>query len=279
VTDSAGRVYVSDIANNVVQQFTETGMFLEKWGEFGQGDAQFFQPSGLAIDSLNQNLFVADSGNARIQVFGLESTTPTPIQSRLQVQSVDLQGNAIEGMRAVIRAENGTEVHSGFTPLTFDGHTGSTYRVTVSNYDGRIFDHWVDDASNNNRTRPLSLAANTTIVAAYDPGDSIRGFSSLRYDGTEAQPDLTVNAIALDNIQPLRMWMIIDPQSFNSSAGTGTYKVYATNGYLQSLKGDPTRMEDFAFSHWSDDGSINRIRTLTIGEATMVTAVYVRIVP
>ena len=55
------------------------------------------------------------------------------------------------------------------------------------------------------------------------------------------------------------MWTIIDPLSSDSS-GT-TYKVYASNH------------QDRVFDHW-DDGSTDRIRTLTISADTAMTAFY-----
>ena len=42
--------------------------FLRKWGTDGEGDGQFNSPLGLAIDR-DGNVYVADSGNGRIQMF------------------------------------------------------------------------------------------------------------------------------------------------------------------------------------------------------------------
>jgi hypothetical protein len=53
--------------------------------------------------------------------------------------------------------------------------------------------------------------------------------------------------------------ILIFPQS--SDASSTTYKVYASN------------YKDRVFDHW-EDGSKDRIRTLTIGEATTITAYY-----
>jgi Asp-tRNA(Asn)/Glu-tRNA(Gln) amidotransferase A subunit family amidase len=96
---------------------------------------------------------------------------------------------------------------------------------------------------------------------AEQTGDKVRGFAPLTFTGTtEQQPDLTVKATTLDGSRSLRMWIVIDPQSSDASAGT-TYKVYANN------------YRDRQFDHW-EDGSTERIRILTIGTDTAITAFY-----
>jgi uncharacterized protein YjbI with pentapeptide repeats len=72
--DSDGKVYVADYAisyynNNRIQKFTSAGYFLSKWGSRGSGEGQFNGPNGISVDS-DGKVYVADSGNDRIQVFG-----------------------------------------------------------------------------------------------------------------------------------------------------------------------------------------------------------------
>ena len=81
----------------------------------------------------------------------------------------------------------------------------------------------------------------------------------MTYKHAAGQPALTVNAEPLDGSRTLHMWMIIDPQSADSSGAT--YKVY------------PSNCQDRTFDHWSD-GSKDRIRTLTIGEDATIAAFY-----
>lgn len=51
--DSRGRLFVGDRGNNRIQLFTQDGMFLEEWTQFGR-------PSGIWIDS-NDVIYVTDS--------------------------------------------------------------------------------------------------------------------------------------------------------------------------------------------------------------------------
>lgn len=70
--DPAGNVYIADPGNNRVQKFDRNGTslsFLGAPGELGGfGIGQFPRPSGIAVDAGN-NLYVADTGNNRVQVF------------------------------------------------------------------------------------------------------------------------------------------------------------------------------------------------------------------
>ena len=43
--------------------------YLTQWGSSGSNDGEFAEPSGVAVDTTDQKVFVADTGNSRIQVF------------------------------------------------------------------------------------------------------------------------------------------------------------------------------------------------------------------
>jgi len=59
---------VSEYGNDRIQVFDPQGKFLRKWGSEGNGDGEFSQPQGLAIDS-DGDVYVSDQGNHRILVF------------------------------------------------------------------------------------------------------------------------------------------------------------------------------------------------------------------
>jgi len=70
--DKQDRLYVADLGNNRVQRFTfnqkGAAVFDGKWGEQGADPGQFDRPYGVCVDG-DGNLYVADFGNHRIQVF------------------------------------------------------------------------------------------------------------------------------------------------------------------------------------------------------------------
>jgi DNA-binding beta-propeller fold protein YncE len=69
------------VAEGRIQKFSSTGAFLGKWGYPGFGDGQFQSPSAVSVDSTG-NIYVADTGNARIQKF---APTVVPVPTRTTV--------------------------------------------------------------------------------------------------------------------------------------------------------------------------------------------------
>ena len=73
--DRAGNIYNADGigANNRIAKFDKDGRFLEHWGSTGSGPGQFNGVKALAIDAQG-NVYAADAGNKRIQVFDAKGT-------------------------------------------------------------------------------------------------------------------------------------------------------------------------------------------------------------
>ena len=79
-TDAAGNVYVVDSSHNRIEKFDANGDFLTAWGhrgselgEFNFGSSQnYTQPPGGGIAVAGSYVYVADSGNNRIERFNLE---------------------------------------------------------------------------------------------------------------------------------------------------------------------------------------------------------------
>jgi DNA-binding beta-propeller fold protein YncE len=71
--DRAGNIYVADgagngIGNARVAKFDKDGHFIKSWGQRGSEPGQFNSLRGIALDAQG-NVYVADAGNKRIQVF------------------------------------------------------------------------------------------------------------------------------------------------------------------------------------------------------------------
>ena len=67
--DSQGNIYITDgYVNSRVAKYSKDGDWLKSWGEPGTGPGQFHTVHAIAIDK-NDNIYVGDRANHRIQVF------------------------------------------------------------------------------------------------------------------------------------------------------------------------------------------------------------------
>jgi hypothetical protein len=78
--DKAGNIYIADgIGNtNRIAKFDKTGRFIKHWGSTGNAEGQFAGIEALVIDA-QDNVYVADAGNKRIQVFDAEGNFKSTI--------------------------------------------------------------------------------------------------------------------------------------------------------------------------------------------------------
>jgi DNA-binding beta-propeller fold protein YncE len=79
--DVAGNIYVADgLGNARVAKFDKNGKFIRSWGSRGTANGQFSVAHGIAIDAQG-NVYVADTGNKRIQVFDGDGNYKKQIES------------------------------------------------------------------------------------------------------------------------------------------------------------------------------------------------------
>ena len=72
--DSAGNIYVADGYGNArIAKYEPGGKYIKSWGSRGTAPGQFNIVHGIAIDTQG-NVYVADEGNRRVQVFDREGT-------------------------------------------------------------------------------------------------------------------------------------------------------------------------------------------------------------
>jgi DNA-binding beta-propeller fold protein YncE len=72
--DAAGNTYISDgYINSRIGKVDKDGNWLKSWGEPGDKPGQFDTPHSIAVDAQDQ-VYVADRGNHRIQVFDGDGT-------------------------------------------------------------------------------------------------------------------------------------------------------------------------------------------------------------
>jgi sugar lactone lactonase YvrE len=110
--DGAGRVHIADTGNNRTQTFAANGTplsFLGAPGGLGGfGIGQFLRPSGIAVDAAN-SIYVADTGNNRVQVFNPDGSFAGQIGGTGSAigQVIAPQGVAVDNQSNVYVADTG----------------------------------------------------------------------------------------------------------------------------------------------------------------------------
>jgi DNA-binding beta-propeller fold protein YncE len=70
--DARGNLWVADDGNNRVQELTEAGAYVTKFGSYGTGNGQFNGSRGIAISE--GDIYVVDHGNNRVEEFSPTGT-------------------------------------------------------------------------------------------------------------------------------------------------------------------------------------------------------------
>ena len=77
--DSAGNIFVADgLGNARIAKFDSKGVFIKSWGSRGTEPGMFANVTALVVDAQG-NVYAADAGNKRIQVFDNNGTFKTTI--------------------------------------------------------------------------------------------------------------------------------------------------------------------------------------------------------
>src|SRR5262249_6029204 len=95
--DRSGNIYVGDGfgTNNRVAKFTKEGNFVKTWGQTGSSQGQFNQIRGIAADAAG-NIYVADAGNKRVQVFDGEGTLKSQIANVGTPHAICISGGSTQ---------------------------------------------------------------------------------------------------------------------------------------------------------------------------------------
>jgi hypothetical protein len=141
--DSDGNVYISDgYVNSRVGKANNRGEWVTSWGSYGPGDGQFNTPHGVAV-SPQQEVFVGDRGNNRIQVFDTNGKflrqfgvagVPVPADSKPAIGLIRLPA---DGPRTPTGFPDALCMTPGPNPVLFavDLEPGRLYKISL---DGKV---------------------------------------------------------------------------------------------------------------------------------------------
>ena len=140
--DSAGNIYITDgYVNSRVAKYSRDGDWIMSWGDKGTAPGQFRLPHAIAIDR-NDNIYVGDRTNRRIQVFDtggkflrMFTIDVPPVPGTRAVN-----GNTPTGQRlaAVIGAPNSICISPGAPQVMFVGESTFPGRIFKVSLDGKV---------------------------------------------------------------------------------------------------------------------------------------------
>jgi DNA-binding beta-propeller fold protein YncE len=88
--DAAGNIFVADGQGNArIAKFDKVGKFVKSWGKRGTGNGEFASVLSIAVDAQG-NVYAADGGNKRIQVFDNDGNFKTAFTSVGNAQAMCL---------------------------------------------------------------------------------------------------------------------------------------------------------------------------------------------
>ena len=140
--DSNGNIYITDgYINSRVAKFDKNGDWVKSWGTKGTGPGQFNLPHAIAIDR-NNNIYVGDRSNRRIQVFDTEGkflrmfTIDVPPDPKTRA----VNGITPTGQRLaeVIGQPNSLCITSGPNQVLFVGESTYPGRIFKVSLDGKV---------------------------------------------------------------------------------------------------------------------------------------------
>jgi hypothetical protein len=140
--DSDGNTYISDgYVNSRIAKFDRNGDWVKSWGENGTGPGQFRLPHTIAADR-NNNIYVGDRSNRRIQVFDTEGkflrmfTIDVPPDPKTRA----VNGNTPTGERLAqaIGAPNSICITPGANQVMFVGESTFPGRIFKVSLEGKV---------------------------------------------------------------------------------------------------------------------------------------------
>jgi hypothetical protein len=172
----------NDTSHKIVV-FDTDGNFIDKWGSMGTGQAQFDSPQALTLNS-NHTLYVADTANNRIQVFGGPEPEVVPVAS-ITVSGASgatsiSNGRTIQ-MNAAVLPLHATDptvtwsVYNGTGSATIDATSGLLTATGVGTVNVRAS---AIDGSGIISDLELNVIPQAQLIVNYDFANSLEDFLS-----------------------------------------------------------------------------------------------------
>lgn len=273
--DSDGNVYVCDKQNRRIMKFDSSGTLLTKWGIQGDGDGQFQGPKDLAVDRINNKVYVLDEWQwpRRIQVFDLNGTylsqwAMTTGDSRVDQPNgigIDKDGNVYvseaqgDNINKVVKfSSTGTYITHLGGPYGYDNYHFNGLQDVAIDYSGNLYlsDHqWGNYGDVGHRVMKYKIKGTPTILFT-NPADNsfVTGTVSIQAS-LDIESGYTVSTVEV---------YINDAKLGDATASSlqnyGDARITAATTY--SLDWDTTQEDNGPHTVWivttNNEGSITR---------------------
>ncbi len=233
-------LYVADTDNYRIQIIDVNGncsgnieladdiCFVDEFGRSGSGDGDFNSPTGLAFDGSNDMLYVADTGNERIQIIEVDGSCSGNDELADDVCFIDEFGE---------RGDDDGEFDVPL-PLVLDTSDGLVFVADTDNNRIQVLE--ISDSSSSSSdapTRPTGLEAFPISVTSIfltwnvaDPDEDVTGYEiefkkgTGNYETTVSDSRSNANSFVHDGL---------------SKSDTYTYRIYAINDQGKSSVSSP----------------------------------------
>ena len=213
-------VYVADTNNHRIQKYNWNGVLLEQWGTQGGANGQFNGPGGLVVDQQGR-LWVADTGNARIQIFDSAG------QHLKTLTDVDTGGAILHSFQR----PRDVEIDDLGNAWIVDSARNQLMRTKYDGTNGGVFSTQGTSANQLNAPMGLGIAPGNNVWVA-DTGN-----------GLVKQFDSNGNFIAANGTyttQPMDIAFDRDGSFWITDASTSiVYEGVSTSGAVQGQFGGP----------------------------------------
>ncbi|HEV3331315.1 MAG TPA: peptidyl-alpha-hydroxyglycine alpha-amidating lyase family protein [Bryobacteraceae bacterium] len=137
--DPAGNTYISDgYVNSRVAKFDKNGDWVKQWGTPGKNQGEFNTPHSIAADAKG-NIYVADRGNRRIQVFDPDGNFLREFTIDVPVPSVVHMWMGNPPNPAAPAAGNATMLGGAPWAICITPGPGTQYLYSADAYPGRVY--------------------------------------------------------------------------------------------------------------------------------------------
>ena len=137
--DPAGNTYISDgYVNSRVAKFDKNGDWVKQWGTPGKNQGEFNTPHSIAADAKG-NIYVADRGNRRIQVFDPDGNFLREFTIDVPVPSVVHMWMGNPPNPAAPPAGNATMLSGAPWAICITPGPGTQYLYSADAYPGRVY--------------------------------------------------------------------------------------------------------------------------------------------